>query len=152
MKILIATDGSDYSRQAIEKACEILKEVKNKQIKIISVFEEIGYTATEPFAVSTEYVREMEKLRREQSTKFINEAIGIIQEKLDDLELSVTTKVTKGSAGKTIVEEAEDWEADLIVVGSHGYGFWARAFMGSTSDKIIHHAPCSVLVVRKEAD
>ncbi len=152
MKILIATDGSDYSRKAIENACEILENVENKQIEVISVFEEIGYTATEPFAVSTEYVKEMEKIGREQSTKFANEAKEIIQEKLGDLDLQINTKVAKGSAGKTIVKEAEDWAADLIIVGSHGYGFWGRAFIGSTSDKIIHHAPCSVLVIRKETE
>ena len=51
-----------------------------------------------------------------------------------------------------IVEEAQNWEADLIIVGSHGHGFWKRSFLGSTSDKVIHNAPCSVLVVRKKVN
>ena len=56
MKILIATDGSDFSRQAIEKACEILAEGENNLIEIISVSEEVAHPVGEPFAVSTEYI------------------------------------------------------------------------------------------------
>ena len=59
----------------------------------------------------------------------------------------LTTKVVKGSPKEAIVEEAEQWGADLIVMGSHGYGFWQRALLGSVSESVVHHAPCSVLVV-----
>ncbi|MCB1025610.1 MAG: universal stress protein [Acidobacteria bacterium] len=48
-----------------------------------------------------------------------------------------------------IVEKAKRWNADLIIVGSHGRGFWGRVMLGSISDSLVHHAPCSVLVVRK---
>ncbi len=52
-----------------------------------------------------------------------------------------------GDPGQAIVEIAEDWHSDLIVVGSHDRGFWSRALLGSVSDAVVHHAPCSVLVV-----
>ena len=152
MKILIATDGSDFSRQAIEKACEMLANSKNNLIEIISVSEEVAHPVGEPFAVSTEYIQEMEKIGRAQATKFASEAEEIIRGGFADSSVQVTTKIVKGSAGRAIVEEAESWGADLIVVGSHGYGFWGRTFLGSTSDKVIHHAHCSVLVVRKKSD
>ena len=54
-----------------------------------------------------------------------------------------------GATNRVIIETAKDWNADLIVVGSHGRGFWGRTMIGSVSDSVIHHAPCSVLVVRK---
>ena len=152
MKILIATDGSDFSRQAIEKACEILADGEANNIKIISVSEEVANTGTEPFGVSSEYIHEMEKIGREQATKFASEAEELIRGRFADSPVQISTKIIKGSAGRAIVEEAQEWGADLIVVGSHGYGFWGRAFLGSTSDKVIHHAQCSVLVVRKKAD
>lgn len=152
MKILLATDGSDFSRAATEKAAEFLakgnEDGREIEIEIVSVYEEIGYTATEPFAVSAEYVHEMEKLGREQASKFAGEAEEILRRRLNNNQARITTKTIKGSPGKMIVEEAGGWDADLIVVGSHGRGFWGRAFLGSTSDKIIHHAACSVLVVR----
>ncbi|MEP6903877.1 MAG: universal stress protein, partial [Actinomycetota bacterium] len=152
MKILIATDGSDFSRYAIEKVCEIMGMGGNNLIEIISVFEEVANPGIEPFAVSADYIREMEKSGHEQATKFADEAEKIIRGRVANSSAEVTTKIVKGSAGKEIVEEAENWGADLIVVGSHGYGFWERAWLGSTSDRIIHHAPCSVLVVKKKID
>jgi len=53
-----------------------------------------------------------------------------------------------GAPSRMIIESATNWGADLIVVGSHGRGFWGRVMLGSVSDAILHHAPCSVLVVR----
>lgn len=151
MKILIATDGSDFSRQAIEKACEILAMGGNNSIEIISVSEEVAHPVGEPFAVSTEYINEMEKIGREQAIKFTDDAEAMIRGRFSDSSVRITTKIVKGtSPGRVIVEEAESWDADLIVTGSHGYGFWGRSFLGSTSDTVIHHAPCSVLVVRKK--
>ena len=150
MKILLATDGSEFSRQAIEKACAMLSGGDGNQIEIISVYEPVAYTGTEPFAISAEYIQEMEKIGREQATKFASEAEEIIRGRFANSSVQVTIKIVKGSAGRAIVEEAESWGADLIVVGSHGYGFWGRTFLGSTSDKVIHHAHCSVLVVRKK--
>jgi nucleotide-binding universal stress UspA family protein len=149
MKILIATDGSDFSRNAVQKAGEMLFD-KNADIliRIISVYEEVPRTATEPFAVSAEFIHEMEKIGREQAGKFVEEAENLIREKYLDSYLELTGKTIKGYAGRTIVEEAEEWEADIIVVGSHGRGFWGRAFLGSTSDTVVHHAPSSVLVIK----
>jgi nucleotide-binding universal stress UspA family protein len=60
----------------------------------------------------------------------------------------IETEVLGGAPQRAIVERARDWGADLIVVGSHGYGFWSRALLGSISNAVVNHAPCSVLVVR----
>lgn len=152
MKILIATDGSEFSRNALETGCRMLiNEVSDILIKIISVYEEVPRTATEPFAVSAEFIHEMEKIGREQATKCVDDAEQLIREKYGDSYLELTGTTVKGYAGRAIVEEAEKWEADVIVVGSHGRGFWGRTFLGSTSDTVVHHAPCSVLIVRKAA-
>jgi nucleotide-binding universal stress UspA family protein len=60
----------------------------------------------------------------------------------------VTTEVLTGSPKRIIVEEAETWGADLIVVGSHGYRGWERLLLGSVSQAVVSHADCSVEVVR----
>ena len=57
-------------------------------------------------------------------------------------------KKIEPSEKEQIIELAREWGADLIVVGSHGRGFWGR-LLGSVSTGVVHHAPCSVLVVRK---
>jgi nucleotide-binding universal stress UspA family protein len=56
--------------------------------------------------------------------------------------------VLTGSARRTIVEAAEAWGADLIVVGSHGYRSWERMLLGSVSQAVAAHAACSVEIVR----
>jgi nucleotide-binding universal stress UspA family protein len=53
-----------------------------------------------------------------------------------------------GDPAEAIVKEAEETGADLVVVGTRGHGLVGRALMGSVSTKVLHHAPCDVLVVR----
>jgi nucleotide-binding universal stress UspA family protein len=62
--------------------------------------------------------------------------------------LKIVTDVLQGSARDVIVDEAERWRADLILVGSHGYGMVRRFLLGSVSHAIAFHAPCSVEIVR----
>jgi nucleotide-binding universal stress UspA family protein len=63
--------------------------------------------------------------------------------------LIITTAVIDGSPKSAILEEAETFGADLIVVGSHGYGAVDRFMLGSVSHAVSLHAKCSVEIVRK---
>jgi nucleotide-binding universal stress UspA family protein len=69
-----------------------------------------------------------------------------------NLRVSVTSKVLEGSAADAILDEAERWRADLIVVGSHGYGPVTRRLLGSVSQAVALRAPCSLEVVRCPQD
>lgn len=149
MKILIATDGSDFSSAAIEKVCTMMSGAGPASIRVVSVAENLGPVAAEPFTVSAEYVRDMEDIARKQASEFVARAEEIIRNHCPDKEIEVESKVIMGAPARTIVEMAQDWKADLIVVGSHGYGFWGRMLLGSVSDAVTHNAPCSVLIVRK---
>ncbi len=128
---------------------------KNNSIEIISVFNEVSYfeqvafAVTEPYANAAEYFYEIERIGKNQAVENVKTAETLIHERMKNPHLNMTTKIVKGSPGREIVEEAERWDADLIIMGSHGYGFWKRAYLGSTSDKVIHYAPCSVLIIRK---
>ena len=152
MKILIATDGSDFSRVAIEKCCRILALSAETPIKILSVYEQMAPMATEPFAISAQYYQEMMDLERKQCVSFVEDAVGQIKKSFPDANLVIETEVRLGSPVRDIVDEAKDWKADLIVIGSHGRGFWGRLTLGSVSDAIVHHAPCSVLIARQESE
>lgn len=54
-----------------------------------------------------------------------------------------------GSPGRSICQAAKAWEADLIVVGSHQRKGLSEMILGSVSNYVLHHAPCSVLVVHQ---
>jgi nucleotide-binding universal stress UspA family protein len=148
MKVLLATDGSDYSREAAEKMCEVLGDLDNLRVKVVSAFEEAYPIAAEPFAVSAEFYQKIIDASENQAEHFASETVELIRKRLTNGNFEVSFEVLKGSPEQQIVEEARDWQADLIVVGSHGRGFWGR-MLGSVSDAVIHHAPCSVLVVRR---
>ena len=62
--------------------------------------------------------------------------------------LTVTTVVIEGSPKSVILEEADAFGADLIIVGSHGYGMIERFLLGSVSHAVALHAKCSVEIVR----
>jgi nucleotide-binding universal stress UspA family protein len=64
--------------------------------------------------------------------------------------LQIETAVIEGEPKVVIIEEAERWGADLIVVGCHGYGPVKRFLLGSVSLAVAVHAPCSVEIVRRQ--
>jgi len=145
MKILIGTDGSEFSRAAVAKVCELMKKVGEAEIKLVSVFKPVTI-ATEPFMASPELNQKASEDAEKLAEGYVEEARRIILDRLPNS--AVTSEVVRGSPGQMIVETADEWEPDLIVVGSHGRGFWARALLGSASDAVVHHSRCSVLVVR----
>lgn len=151
MKVLIPTEGSEFSMAAVRKCCKMFEESDNTEIRIMSAAEPI-VTAAEPFAVSAEYIRDLDTVSAENAKDAVSKAEAEIRKGFPVLAERLTTTVVKGSAKQAIVEEAANWGADVIVMGSHGYGFWQRALLGSVSNSVVHHAPCSVLVVRSKED
>lgn len=148
MKVIIATDGSDFSRAAIAKFCGLVVKPEDVKIKVVSVYEKLAPMAAEPFAVSAEYYAAMEESARKRCEVYVADAAEQIRQCFPNANIEIGTRTLLGAPGKMIVETAQEWGADLIVVGSHGYGFWSRTLLGSVSDSVVHHAPCSVLVTR----
>ena len=148
MKILIATDGSDYSNAAVEECCRMVIRPETSDILIVSAFEDTYPISAEPFAISAEYYQKFADGLNELAGKFIKKAEDTIRARFPKNELKISSEVLRGGPDQQIIEKAKEWNADLIVVGSHGRGFWGR-LLGSVSDGVVHHAPCSVMVVRK---
>ena len=146
MKILFATDGSDFSKKSIERIAGLVGSQSSVSIKAISVFETFAPMAAEPFAVSADYYQELEETSRKRADAWADDAVTQLKISLPGADVS--KEVVMGAPSRVIIEFAKEWGADLIVVGSHGRGFWGRVMLGSVSDAILHHAPCSVLVVR----
>lgn len=148
MKILIATDGSDYSTAAVAECCRMVIRPESAEVLVVSAYENAYPLTAEPFALSAEYYQQLDDAVREQATSFITSAVEQIRLAFPSDEFPIETEVLRGTPAQQIVERAKEWNADLIVVGSHGRGFWGR-LLGSVSNGVVHHAPCSVMVVRK---
>ena len=152
MKILVATDGSEYSSAALDKCAAVIRADEDTEVKIVSIVEPLAPVGVEPFGVSTNYYAEAEEEAKKHAEDVVSEAAEKLVGAMKDGGASVETDVIFSRSTKgAIVEEAEAWGADLIVVGSHGYGFVKRMLIGSVSDAVVKYAPCSVLVVRRPA-
>ena len=144
MKILVSLDGTDFSRAAVEKCRQIIAAPEKTAVRIVSAFEVV-----EPLdiSISPEFSRELEGSAREKAQKTADETAALIREDFPNIDLTV--EVMRGASDRILIELAQNWQADLIIVGSHGQGFWGRMLLGSITDSLVHHAPCSVLVARR---
>lgn len=147
MKILLAVDGSPCSEAAIDEVAT-RPWPSNTEVRIVSAFEIPLSPTPEVWAIQPEYYDEMERAVREQTQKVVDAASARLKKAIGQ-SLNVTGQVIQGSPQSAILEEAERWKADLIVVGSHGYGTWYRLVLGSVSQAVVLHAKCSVEVVRR---
>lgn len=151
MKILLATDGGKQSDAAIA-AIRRIAVGESDEIKAISVVDMALPMAIDIYGGYLPDTAELEKTARENAAKIVADAAEKLRAFTEGVGAGVSTDVLFGSPDSRIVETAEDWGADLIVVGSHGYSRWERLLLGSVSDSVIHHAPCSVLVVRTPSE
>ena len=148
MKILIATDGSDYSKAAVNSVAE-RPWPQGSEVKIIPAMEVPFAPTTEAWVLPNSYYSELDRVAREQAEAAVKDAVERIESgKASGLE--IITKIISGSAREAILDEAERWDADLIVLGSHGYSGWQRFLLGSVSHAVATHAHCSVEIVRQK--
>lgn len=140
-KILVASDGSLYARKAINVSADLAKRYK-AELTIITVIQHPLNTFG-TFGIEELGAEAYEILKR-KGNNIIKEA----KEQLQDYDIGPNFVLEYGNPGDTIVRYAKKNGFDLIVVGSHGYGEVMAHMLGSVSDRINHHAHCSVLIVR----
>ena len=142
--ILLATDGSDESKQATQVATELSRET-GSEVHVVYVLptpaQLIGhhtYSAEIRESLIGGAERDAETFLKEQAEKIGSDG-GKVAE----------THLRSGDPDKEILRAAEALGVGLIVVGSRGLGAVSRALMGSVSDSVVRHAHCPVLVVRQ---
>ena len=144
MKILLAVDGSAFS-EAAAKSVANRPWPPDSGIKIITVIEPFQPYTLEPWAMPAEYWNDLVKLAQQQA----NQAIEMATRQFNNVQgVAISTQIVKGSPKAVILDEAEAWGADLIVLGSHGYTGLKRMFLGSVSQAVTSHAHCAVEIVR----
>ncbi len=145
MKILVATDGSESARLAVDFLAEFPFPA-DSAVTVITVIEPILRKA-EIDELNDEQAQAYEATR--QSTKqAATELIDGEAARLKQAGRASTTRLRSGNPAEEIVDTAEEMNADVIVVGSHGTGGIKRVLLGSVSERILNHAPGSVLIVK----
>lgn len=144
MKILIAIDGSECSDVAVE---EVAKRPwpADSAVRIISVAETLPL---ELLSLPPRYREDIERAARQQAQTVVERATARLRDS-DVRILPISSTVVVDSPKDAIVEEAERWGADLIVVGSHGYRGPERALLGSVSHAVATQTKCSVEIARR---
>ena len=148
MRILLAIDGSEQSEAAV---VEIARQhfPTESEVRVLSVVEPPYFPATfSGEGMDTSLSVEIENTARERAHAAVEKAAAQLRAAEESRQLTVTTAVLSGSPKRVILEDAEAYGADLIVVGSHGHGMLERFLLGSVSQAVALHARCSVEIVR----
>jgi nucleotide-binding universal stress UspA family protein len=135
--ILVPFDGSQFSKKAIERACE-LSRMDNAEITVLYVIpryeEMVEFFKTESIKQNL----------YQEARKIIDEAKKIAVSS----GVSISTTIQEGQVAEKIIETANALKNDLMIMGSYGWRGVNKAIMGSTTERVIMNASCPVLVVR----
>ena len=144
MKIILAVDGSDCSKAAMK---ELLARPwpANTQVRIVSVAHPLP-DIMDPLLVAQACHLDSMKWEMERAHRVAEEAAAAINQCAPFLAVAVV--VPEGSPKDEIIKQAEQWKADLIMLGSRGLGAIERFLLGSVASAVALHAPCSVEIVR----
>lgn len=146
MKILLAVDGSPCSDAAAEEVGR-RPWPKGSSVKVLNAFELPLPASPEGWALPPNYFDDLDQAVRKQAQSIVERTVEKLRTTTNNA-VTIEGQFLPGPPRAAILDEAESWGADLIVVGSHGYGRWERFLLGSVSQSVVSHAKCSVEVVR----
>lgn len=149
MKIILATDGTKHG-EAAAQAIRKFALTANDSVHIVTIVDMAVPLGIDVYSGYLPDTAEIEKAARDHAEKVIVSTVEMLKAEFEKDPPAISSDVLFGSPDSRIVETAEEMKADMIVLGSHGYNRWERLLLGSVSDSVVHHAHCSVLIVRDE--
>jgi nucleotide-binding universal stress UspA family protein len=154
-KILVAIDMSKLGQEIFAKALS-LAHLYGATLQLLHVLssEEENSPLPIPDNLTELYPAQGNDLTleswRQEWHEFEAEGIEVLRshvQQAKELGLSADYQQISGHPGKTICKVAQDWSADLIVIGHRGRSGLSEILLGSVSNYVLHHAPCSVLTI-----
>jgi nucleotide-binding universal stress UspA family protein len=147
--VLIATDGSEQSLKAARYLRSFLDPASLERVSVIAVVRPLAAVPfASDFGEEQHAVQEAGNAGGYSFQRAAQEAVERVAEELRDITANVDTIVRSGAPADQIIRAADDLEADLIVVGGRGKGAVEAIVLGSVAYRVLHHAPCPVLVTR----
>ena len=144
MKVLVATDGSPFSDAATAVVAKQFRP-QNAEVLVVQAVEPPVYST--PPQMAPGYAPE-QTARLEEQKRQAQESVNRSEKELRAAGFEVSSRVVTAEPRTGILDVAEEWKADLIVVGSRGRTGLQRLLMGSVAESVARHAPCSVLIAR----
>src|ERR1043165_2200003 len=141
--IVVGTDGSDTAKKAADEAID-LPRPPGAGLSVVSACEPVPQARLREEARQTPSDLQWMVNPREEVDATLSDAADLVRE----AGLEVETFAREGSPADAILDVAEERGADLIVVGNKGMTGARRFLLGSVPNKVSHHAPCSVLIIR----
>ena len=136
-KIMVAYDGSKESYSAFLLGIDMAKKFE-AYIEVFSVVRALD----PPESIETD-----DNLIR--GSEYYEKLLQKLIQESKDKGITINTQIAMGHPAEEIIQHAEKDGFDLIVIGHQTKNIFGRWFLGSISDKVIHHAPCNVIVVKK---
>ncbi|HWF36206.1 MAG TPA: universal stress protein [Solirubrobacteraceae bacterium] len=142
--ILVGTDGSDTATTAVRYAIDLARQL-GARLQIVSAYEPVSGQRLRHESIEAPGDVQWMVNPREDVLALLDQAAG---EARAAGVVDVATFARQGDAADAIIDVAEEVRSDLIVVGNRGMTGAKRFLLGSVPNKVSHHAPCSVLIVR----
>jgi nucleotide-binding universal stress UspA family protein len=142
-RIVVGTDGSETATEAVRQAIDLAK-LSGGKIELVSAFEPIPQQRLKEEAQEVPGDVAYGVGPREDVNTTLDNAAGPAR----SAGVDTTTHAREGDPADAILDVAEETKADLIVVGNKGMTGAKRFLLGSVPNKVSHHAPCSVVIVR----
>ncbi len=141
--IVVGTDGSSTATQAVRQAVDMAKAV-GATLELVGAYAPVSEQRLR--AEKRDAPRDVQGAihPRRETEASLSHAADIARE----AGVSVNTHARQGDPSDAILDVAEEQNADVVVVGNKGMTGAKRFLLGSVPDKVSHHAPCSVLIVR----
>ncbi len=146
-RILVPVDGSDTSNQALASALALAKS-SGGRVRAMHVVEEMAYLSG--YDQFGGYSGDLIRVMKENGAKVLEDAMAAARAAGVEADNMLFDKFGE-RLGETVAEAAKLWNADLIVVGTHGRRGLGRVLLGSGAEQIVRQAPVPVLVVRPTA-
>jgi nucleotide-binding universal stress UspA family protein len=142
--IVVGTDGSDTAREAVRQAVQ-LAQLAGATLEVVSAYEPVSSQRLKDEA--TEAPRDLQwSINPREDVDATLEAVA--EEARAAGVAQVNTFARQGDPADAILDVAEEQGSDLIIVGNKGMTGAKRFLLGSVPNKVSHHAPCSVLIIR----
>lgn len=158
-QVLVAIDSSAIGRRVFEAALAVAKATGASLMLLHVLSSEEKGSPPVPIFSSWEYSSGLSggtlEIYQEQWETFEERGLALLRSYQESATAAgVITEFTQnsGSPGRTICQLAQSWKADLIVIGRRGHSGFNELLLGSVSNYVLHHAPCSVLTVQHLAD